>query len=243
MRDIVEVLGVGGDLLEQGPGGVQGGQVLFLLVAASARAEQAVLAQDALDGGVAERQVPFALQAAGSEGRPSAATRRHDVARHFAGDLVRAGARSARELLQPFQTLGLITSQPLAHGGHGGAIGPGRSLDPVLASVHDQAEAIIKSVLHLTNHIEVRHWSGHGPRILSRPAAALVPPPPRQPSLASSSRSHTSVPQGGYDVPRQSQVLLRVPRSCRVCYDGLDCGARLPARPAAGLVRYGAPRD
>ncbi len=61
MRDIVEVLGVGGNLLEQSPRRFQRGQVLFLLVAAATRAEQAVLAQDALDSGVAERQVPLAL--------------------------------------------------------------------------------------------------------------------------------------------------------------------------------------
>jgi hypothetical protein len=42
--------------------------------------------------------------------------------------------------------------------------------------VHHEAEAIIKSILHLANQVEVRHGSGHGPRILSRPLAALVPP-------------------------------------------------------------------
>jgi hypothetical protein len=37
-------------LLEQGPSFFQGGEVLFLLVLAAARTEQAVLAQDTLDG-------------------------------------------------------------------------------------------------------------------------------------------------------------------------------------------------
>src|SRR3990172_5036898 len=40
----------------------------FFLVLATAGTEQAVLAQDALDGHVAQRQLPFALQAPGAEG-------------------------------------------------------------------------------------------------------------------------------------------------------------------------------
>lgn len=52
--DVVEVLGIGRDLLEQGPGGLQGGQILLLLVLAAPLAHQAVVAQDALDGGVAQ---------------------------------------------------------------------------------------------------------------------------------------------------------------------------------------------
>jgi hypothetical protein len=46
----------------------------------------------------------------------------------------------------------------------------------VLAGVGDQLEAIIKSVLHVTNHSEVGDGSRHRALILPRPAAALVPP-------------------------------------------------------------------
>ena len=60
MSDIVEVLGVGGDLLEDGPTLLARGQILFLLVFATARVDQAVLPQNALDGHVAERKIPLA---------------------------------------------------------------------------------------------------------------------------------------------------------------------------------------
>ena len=46
--DIVEVLGVSGDLLEQTPGGFDVGQVLFALILSAAGMEQAVGAPDAL---------------------------------------------------------------------------------------------------------------------------------------------------------------------------------------------------
>jgi hypothetical protein len=43
-------------------------------------------------------------------------------------------------------------------------------------------------------------------------------PPPRQRSLSSSSRSRTSPPQGGYDVPRLFQTIRRVDKSAEVKY-------------------------
>jgi len=47
-RDIAKILGIGGDLLEQPPGGFDGGQVLFALIFLSAFADQSVRAPDAL---------------------------------------------------------------------------------------------------------------------------------------------------------------------------------------------------
>ena len=67
-RQIVEVLGVGGDLLEKPPGGFDGGQVLLLLVLAPAAMEEAVGAPDALQRPVAEGQIELADQAASAEG-------------------------------------------------------------------------------------------------------------------------------------------------------------------------------
>jgi len=175
LGDIVEVFGVGRDLLEQRPGFFECGQVLFLLVLATAAMNQAVVAQDALDGGVTQGQVPFALQAAGTESGQLTTQRDHPRG-PFAPDLVGAGVGGARDFLQALQALRLIASSPLAHGRDGGEEGAGGGLDPVLTGMRDQAEAVIKSVLHLTNHIEVRHGSRHGPRILRPPPAALVPP-------------------------------------------------------------------
>src|SRR5438552_8800780 len=57
VRDVVEILGVGGDLLEQAPGLFERGVVLLLLVLASAFGNQTVLAPDAVSGTGAGRQV------------------------------------------------------------------------------------------------------------------------------------------------------------------------------------------
>ncbi len=65
----------------------------------------------------------------------------------------------------------------VAHRGDGGAKGAGRRLDAVLTGVRNQPERIIKSVLHLTNHVEVGDGSRHRPAILRRPATALLSPP------------------------------------------------------------------
>jgi len=67
MSDIVEVLGAGGDLLKDGPTLLARGQILFLLVLAAARVDQAVLTQNALDGHVAEREIPLALETLGAK--------------------------------------------------------------------------------------------------------------------------------------------------------------------------------
>jgi len=68
VRDVVEVLGVGGDLLEDAPGGFDVGQILFALILTAAFVEQAVLAPDAFQGAVAERQIELADEPAGPEG-------------------------------------------------------------------------------------------------------------------------------------------------------------------------------
>jgi hypothetical protein len=97
-RDVVEILGVGGDLLKQRPGPFPLRQVLLLLVLAPTRAEQAVLAQDTLEGPVAQGQIPLPLQASGAESGQLAA-QLDDAFSEFTGDLVRAGVRSAGEFL------------------------------------------------------------------------------------------------------------------------------------------------
>ncbi len=117
-----------------------------------------MLTQDTLDGHVTEGQVLLALEALRAEGGELAAQLEHPLGR-FADDLVRTGAGSAGQLLQAVQTLGLMTAEPLAHGQDGSLEGPGGGPNAVLPSMSDHAEAIVKGVLHATNHIEVRDGS------------------------------------------------------------------------------------
>ena len=92
--DIVEILGIGADLLKHGPLRFDVGQVLFALIFAAAFFHQAVLAPDAFQGAVADGQIEFADQAARAEGRQSFAQLDQlgfRVARSFPG-LVMASA-------------------------------------------------------------------------------------------------------------------------------------------------------
>src|SRR5258708_30820983 len=55
--DIVEVLGVGGDLLKEAPGGLDVGEVLFTLIFTLPFFKQTLLAPDALQGTMAEGKI------------------------------------------------------------------------------------------------------------------------------------------------------------------------------------------
>jgi len=199
-RDIPEFFGVGADLLEQPPGGLDGGQVLFASILPPTPADQSVLAPDAVDGHVAEGQVELALEPGGPESGQMAA--QGDGPLFEVGrSLVRAVVRSPGVLPQPGQTLLLIASPPLAHGECTGGEQPGGGLDAALANRLDQAQAMVVGVTHFTHQIVVA-GGGHGGPIL---AAARCPalPPAGQRSLSSASHSHTSTPPGGNDVPFQ----------------------------------------
>src|SRR5690348_4811601 len=199
MRDIVQVLGVGGDLLEQSPGSFERGQILLALIFSPPRVNQAVLAPDAVNGHMAEREIPFAFQALGSEGGQLAA-QSHHLLFDFALDLVRAGVRRPRAFLQPPNTLRGMSTHPLAHGPQGGVKLASCGLQAVRAGVVNQAKTMAKRVLHFANPVVVSVGGAHGPPILLAPRC-LGPPPPRQPPPSSSSHSYTSTQQGGYHVP------------------------------------------
>src|ERR1700688_4303973 len=108
MRDIVEILGVGGDLLEQSPGSFERGQILLALMFSPTRVDQVVLPPDAVNGHMAEGEIPFAFQALGSEGG-QLATQRHHLLFEFALDFVRTGVGSARTL---FESLNALLGMP-----------------------------------------------------------------------------------------------------------------------------------
>jgi hypothetical protein len=157
--DIVEVLGVSGDLLEQTPGSFDVGEVLFGLILSAAGMEQAVGAPDALQGAVAEGEIKLADEAASPEGG-QLLTESDDllfqVGRSFAG-LVMGGAGEFEEAAQ---TVLLIAAQPFAHRRDRGLKQTRGGLNAMLAGVRDQTQAMVVSAPHFPHQDEV--GSGHG---------------------------------------------------------------------------------
>jgi len=152
--NIVEILGVGGDLLKDAPGGLDVGEVLFALVLARAFFEQAVLAPDALQSTVAEGKIELPNETASPEGEQLLAERDHllfDVGGSLAGLVM----RSTRNLNEAARSLLLITAQPLTHGGNGGLEKTSGGLDAALPTRLHQTQAMIVSVSHLANQEEV----------------------------------------------------------------------------------------
>ncbi|HEX5481502.1 MAG TPA: hypothetical protein VFZ08_02625 [Terriglobia bacterium] len=164
-RKIIEVLGIGGDLLKGAPGGFDRRQILLALILFAAAVDQAVSVPDPFQSPMAQGEIELTNQAAGAEGVQMAAEF-DDLLFDRGRSLMRLMAASAGMLLQTLQALRLETPHPFAHGGHGGGEGTSRRLDAVLTGMSDQAKAIIESVGHLANHIEIRDRSTHGPAIL-----------------------------------------------------------------------------
>jgi hypothetical protein len=71
--DIVEVLGISGDLLKDAPSGFDVGEVLFALIFALAFFQQTMLAPDALQGTMAEGEIELANEATSAEGEQALA--------------------------------------------------------------------------------------------------------------------------------------------------------------------------
>jgi len=113
-----------------------------------------VLAPNALQGAMAEREVELADEAASAESEQLLAKRNHllfNVGGSFAGLVM----WSAGKLDQAARSLLLITPQPLTHGGNGGLKQTGGGLDASLPSRRHQTQAMIVSVSHLPNQYEV----------------------------------------------------------------------------------------
>ncbi len=104
--------------------------------------------------------------------------------------------------------------QPLAYGGHGGLEQARGRLDPALTGRLDQAQAMVVSVSHFTNQIEV--GGGHSGPILAAARRPALPPAGRS-TPASSSHLNTLTSLGGYDVSRLSHTVATLAREgCNV---------------------------
>jgi hypothetical protein len=159
-RDIVEVLGVGGDLLKDAPGGLDVGEVLFALILALPFVQQAMLAPDAFQSAMTERQIKLADEAASAESGQLLAEGDDllfDRHRGLAG-LVMGGTGT---LDQTARSLLLIAAQPLADGGDGGLEQASRGFDAELSSRVHQTQAMIVGAAHFAYQGEI--GSGHGP--------------------------------------------------------------------------------
>lgn len=159
--DIVEILGVGRDLLEDAPGGLDVGEVLFALILAAAFVEQAVLAPDAFQGAMAEGKIELPDEAAGAEGGQLLAESDHPQFQG-GGSFVGLMVRGAGELDQAARAVLLKAAQPLAHRRDGGVKQAGGGLNAQLPGRVHQTQAMIVSVLHFADQAEV--GDGHEPR-------------------------------------------------------------------------------
>src|SRR5258707_2220090 len=232
--DVVEILGVGGNLLKDAPGGFDVGEVLFALIFALAFFQQTVLAPDAFQGTMAEGEIELANETASAEGEQPLA-QSDDLLFDGGGSLAGLVMRSTGKFDQTAQSLLLIAAQPLAHGGDGGLKQAGGRLDTTLPSRLHQTQAMIVVVSHFTPQDEVkgRHADGivrprwaatvgggkveippkestrdsHFPTTPTATAGSLTDPTSKPPVLAVVSHSYISVPPGGYDVGRLYQTL------------------------------------
>jgi hypothetical protein len=152
--NIVEILGVGGDLLKDAPGGFDVGEVLFALILARSFFEQAMMAPDAFQGTMTERKVELPNKTTSSEGEQLLAEC-DDLLFDVGGSLAGLAMRGARNFDEAARSLLLITAQPLAHSGNGGLKQAGGGFDAALSSRLHQTQAMIVGVSHLANQDEV----------------------------------------------------------------------------------------
>ncbi|HYL74147.1 MAG TPA: hypothetical protein VEU96_08060 [Bryobacteraceae bacterium] len=134
LRNIAQILGIGGDLLEQAPGGFHCGQVLLALILFPALGKQAVFAPDALDGHMRNGEIELSFQTGRSKGGQPAA-QCQDLLLDLGRGLVRAMAMSAAVFSQPGRPVLLKATQPFPYRWHRGGKGSGGGFDPVLARV------------------------------------------------------------------------------------------------------------
>lgn len=188
-------------MLKQSPSGFDGGQVLFALIFTAAFFDQAVLAPDAFQGTMGKGQVELADQASSAQGGEFLAQGDH-LLLDRAGCRLRLVMRLAGDLPQAVQAPLGEAPQPFAQGRHGGREIAGGPLDAVLPGLLDEAQAMVIAIGHIANQVKVPDGRWHSSPIVKRFGGGLAPPPASPPSLSTASGSHTSTPQGGYDVSR-----------------------------------------
>src|SRR5258708_11934426 len=199
-RDIVEIVGIGGDLLKQGPLRFDVREILFALVFFLTRVEQAGLPPDAWRGTRGGGRMELADEAPRAEGWKSFA-KLDELGRGGRGRFLSLVMTSAGEREQPGRATLLEAAQPFADRGHGGSEEPRGGLDAALFGAFHQPQAMVVGVFHLTHQIEIAGGSTHRPAILP-PAPHPALPPAGRPSPTASSRSNISASPGGYDVSR-----------------------------------------
>jgi hypothetical protein len=152
--DIIQILGIGGDLLKDAPSGLDVGEVLFALIFARAFFQQTVLAPNALQGTMAEGKIELADEAASAKGEQPLA-QSNDLLFDVGGSFPGLTMRRAGNFDETTRSLLLIAAQPLAHRGHGGLEKTSRGFDASLPSRLNQTQAMIVGVSHLANQDEV----------------------------------------------------------------------------------------
>src|SRR6266581_6576655 len=216
--DIIEILGIGADLLKQGPLRFDVCQILLALVFAATLSDEPVLPPNALQCVVADPQVELTNQAAGAKGGQRF-TEFEQLRFAVSGSLVRLAMPGAGPFCQPPWAELLVAAQPLADGGHGGGKEARRGLDaPLLGALH-QTQAMVVSVFHFTHQIEIAGGSNHDAVILAAARRPALPPAGR-PSPSASFHSSTSTSPGGYDVTGLFQCRLRLDCQRRCRHDG-----------------------
>lgn len=153
-RNVVEILGVGGDLLKDAPSGFDVGEVLFTLIFTLAFFQQTVLAPDAFQGTMAEGEIELTDKATSAE-REQLPAQSDDLLFDVGGSFAGLVMRRARKLDEAARSLLLIAAQPLPHGGDGSLKQAGGGLDASLPGRLNQTQAMIVGVSHLTNQDEV----------------------------------------------------------------------------------------
>src|SRR5713226_8598947 len=212
--NVVEILGIGADLLEQRPASFNMREILLALIFFLSGFEQTVFPPDSLYGHVANGQVELTLDSSGTEGGQFVAQRQYllfDLGRGFQ----RMAMRRAALFSQSRGAQLLIAPPPLADGQRAGGEEACGGLDATLLDGFDQPQTMVVSVpFHLTHQIEIASGSGHSAAILAAPRRPALPPAGR-PSPSASSDSHISTPPGGNDVPFQFQYLRWLDGSAR----------------------------
>ena len=167
--DVVEIFGIGADLLKQCPAGLDVRQVLFALVFAAALVDQTMPAPDAFERVMADGQIEFANEAARAESGKGLSERDH-LSLDGRRRLVRLVVSRPGVLDQARRSLLLEATEPLADPGRGGGEQARGGLDAALAGAFDQPQAmVIGVVFHLTNQIEIASGN-HSPRIVAAAA-------------------------------------------------------------------------